>query len=141
MPDCQQLSSTPAKLDAVRAAQIESARDELAGIDLSALPADARGAIARSLQILAAPAADRRVPTGVGIRAHEAAMERLRGCWEAMDAENESADPADWPQSPACAPFCGCEDCTVREVLDATWPVFEADAFVRLITQDALSPG
>ena len=141
MPDCQPLSSQLASFDGVRAAQIESARDELAGIDLSALPADARGAIGRALQILAAPADDRGMPTDVGVRAHEMALERLRGCWEAMDAENGSEDPADWTQSPACAPFCGCEDCTVREVLDAAWPVFEADVFVRLITQNGSSPG
>ena len=53
-------------------------------------------------------------------QAHDTAMAHLTACWEAMDAEKagESVD------SPASAPFCGCEDCTVREVLHAAWPVF-----------------
>lgn len=25
-------------------------------------------------------------------------------------------------ENPACAPFCGCVTCVVREVLDAAWP-------------------
>ena len=64
----------------------------------------------------------------VGRRAQEAAEKHLAECWEAYYASEEEPDPAKWPESPACAPFCGCETCLVREVLHAAWPILEEEA-------------
>jgi hypothetical protein len=64
-----------------------------------------------------------------GVEAHKAAEDRLDLCqaWlyfhENEDGyeEQEPAQP-----DPSSAPFCGCETCVVREVLDAAWPIIEA---------------
>lgn len=51
---------------------------------------------------------------------------RLNACYEEM--ERLEAGEA-WPGPPAaCAPFDGCVTCTVREVLDAVWDEFMAEA-------------
>jgi len=47
------------------------------------------------------------------------ASEHLQACWEAMDAYDNDLDAA--PNNPAFAPFCGCDVCTVREVLLVVW--------------------
>lgn len=48
--------------------------------------------------------------------AQKAAEEHLAACYEAMwDEHDEGLD------SPAIAPFCGCDTCVVREVLWAAW--------------------
>jgi hypothetical protein len=61
-----------------------------------------------------------------GIRAQRAAEAHLSACVDALFAESESDNPDDWPESPASAPFCGCDTCVVREVLFAAWPIIEA---------------
>lgn len=58
-----------------------------------------------------------------GHLAHETARKHLEACAEAMDAEEEMRHDI---QSPACAPYCGCTDCDMRETLFAAWPVIEA---------------
>lgn len=50
-----------------------------------------------------------------GHEAHRAAMAHLDACFEA-EFEEEG-------DTPASAPFCGCSDCVVREVLYAAWPI------------------
>lgn len=57
----------------------------------------------------------------VGAEAQRAAEERLVAITEAEEALDEN--PEAEVDYPACAPFCGCETCVVREVLDAAWPV------------------
>lgn len=49
---------------------------------------------------------------------HYKAKEHLFKCVEAMYAEEEGIEDV---ESPACAPFCGCDDCVVREVLMVAW--------------------
>lgn len=61
-----------------------------------------------------------------GYAAQQAAEAHLDACEEALWAEEELEDGAELPDSPACAPFCGCQTCVVREVLFAAWPVFTA---------------
>ena len=56
------------------------------------------------------------IPVDVGVLAQRAAEDHLAACWEALDIMEES---------PASAPFCGCQTCEVREVLYAAWPIFE----------------
>ena len=61
-----------------------------------------------------------------GNEAHQAGIRRLDLC-EAWQYYNEGGQddgelPPDTPD-PSCAPFCGCETCVVREVLDAAWPI------------------
>ena len=133
MDDCQQVPAPTVDAAGLQAARVQAARDELSGLDLDALPAAARETITRTLAMLTGDLSGRRMPADVGQRAHEAVTEHLSGCWEAMYREEQSDDPADWPESPACAPFCGCEDCVLRETLHAAWPVFEADALVRML--------
>lgn len=45
----------------------------------------------------------------------QAAELRLAACQEALYEEEGAA-------TPSIAPFCGCDTCVVREVLDAAWP-------------------
>lgn len=52
--------------------------------------------------------------------AQKAAEERLAYCCSTLDGEEDLLE-ADDPRAP-CAPFCGCDTCIVREVLDAAWP-------------------
>jgi len=52
-----------------------------------------------------------------GMLAHRNASEHLAACMEALDREQGGEDV----DSPAIAPFCGCETCVVREVLYAGW--------------------
>lgn len=68
-----------------------------------------------------------------GIEAQMAAEKHLAACWAAEDACDEGADIGD-VDTPACAPFCGCSTCEVREVLYAAWPVFTDDVVNRLRT-------
>lgn len=63
--------------------------------------------------------------TDFGVLAQKAAEAHLSACWEAYYAEEEGENLEDLPESPACAPFCGCETCVVREVLFAAWPIIE----------------
>jgi hypothetical protein len=53
----------------------------------------------------------------------QAAEARLAYCGEVLFAEenDEEPGPPGEDQEP-CAPYCGCDTCIVREVLDAAWP-------------------
>jgi hypothetical protein len=59
-------------------------------------------------------------PTDWGAMAHKAAIEHLQACYEALDEEAVRPD-VEWPDT--AGPFCGCDDCVVREVLHAAWPI------------------
>lgn len=62
--------------------------------------------------------------TDFGIVAQKAAEAHLQACMDALDAEQDG----DEIQSPASAPFCGCDTCCVREVLFAAWPFLLKEA-------------
>jgi len=66
----------------------------------------------------------------VGMRAHAAAVTHLHACYAALDARDSGVtrDDVDAVDDPASAPFCGCEDCMVREVLHAAWPILSGEA-------------
>lgn len=70
-----------------------------------------------------------------GVVAQAAAEEHLAACFEAEDAYEQAmedgTDLADL-DTPACAPFDGCQTCEIREILYAAWPVFTADVVARL---------
>lgn len=53
-----------------------------------------------------------------GYIAHQNAEKHLEACYEALNAEEEGEAEI---ESPACAPFCGCDTCVVREVVYASW--------------------
>lgn len=117
----------PAVLDDL-AARLLAARSALQSVDVDALDEPARAAFTAALAALDGGSAPRSMPADVGERAHRVAIEHLRACEEALGEECVSDDLDPLPPSPASAPFCGCDDCVVREILDAAWPVFEADA-------------
>lgn len=59
----------------------------------------------------------------LGVEAQRAAEAHLEACQEAQWDNDEGGDM----ESPASAPFCGCDTCVVREVLFAAWDIiFEA---------------
>lgn len=58
-------------------------------------------------------------PAGADQAAHRAAAAHLEGCEAALWAEEDDGEGI---ESPAFAPYCGCYDCQVREVLLAAWP-------------------
>lgn len=49
-----------------------------------------------------------------------------QACEEHLDRcmDSEFLDLEDTGDSPAFAPFCGCNTCVVREVLMTAWPLF-----------------
>lgn len=49
--------------------------------------------------------------------AHAAAVEHFNECMMEVHGEID--------ESPACAPFCGCDVCIVREILHAAYPHLE----------------
>jgi len=53
-----------------------------------------------------------------GMAAQAAAEAHLQACMDALDANDAGVA---W-ESPASAPFCGCDTCCVRETLYAAWP-------------------
>lgn len=59
----------------------------------------------------------------MGVLAQRAAELHLAACMEALWAYEEEGDED--VESPASAPFCGCDTCIVREILWAAWPIFE----------------
>jgi hypothetical protein len=84
-----------------------------------------------------------------GAEAQAAAQAHLAACQEALFLMEEEGDET--AESPASAPFCGCEICIVREVLWATWAVLDdwvEDALegrprppeLRLLTDPAFRP-
>lgn len=64
-------------------------------------------------------------PRDYGFEAQAAAEAHLYACHEALSADEEGEGIID---SPASAPFCGCETCEVREVLFAAWPFLKLAA-------------
>ena len=54
-----------------------------------------------------------------GYEAQRAAEAHLDACMEALDEQEHGEDV----ESPASAPFDGCDTCCVREVLFAAWPI------------------
>jgi hypothetical protein len=76
-------------------------------------PNDTEGAPLSNVEYLNDRRPDSHVVEG-GLRAHRAALEHLHKMYDLLDAENEGEE-VDW--SDAAAPFCGCTDCVVREVL------------------------
>ena len=55
------------------------------------------------------------------------AEDHLNACMEAID-DDEAL-------SPAYGPFCGCNTCTVREILSVTWDLMEAEARRRVLAE------
>lgn len=55
------------------------------------------------------------------VKAQKAGEERLQAIaeYELQTEELGEPPPIDYP---AVAPWCGCDTCVVREVLDAAWP-------------------
>lgn len=78
-----------------------------------------------SNNVVVFPSPSQQDETDYGALAQKAAEEHLTACWEAYWAEEECESLDELPESPACAPFCGCETCVVREVLYAAWPIIE----------------
>ena len=54
-------------------------------------------------------------------KAQEAAEARLAYRQAQLYEDEDPAELAEGDEGPS-APFCGCETCIVREVLDAAWP-------------------
>ena len=66
-------------------------------------------------------------------QAQRAAEERLAACTEMLWHEEEGGDlyDRDHPEwDDISAPYCGCDTCIAREVLDAAWPFMSALALV-----------
>jgi hypothetical protein len=53
-----------------------------------------------------------------GAAAHLAATRHIALCWDLLEQENEGVE-IDWSQYDVMAPFDGCTDCIVREILYA----------------------
>lgn len=75
----------------------------------------------------------------VGRLMHQAALAHWRAVQEADDhyAECEEAECSHVVDDPSLAPYCGCEDCVVREVLAGAWPVIAPLLSSRLRHDDA----
>lgn len=58
---------------------------------------------------------------------HQKAKVHLIECMEAFYDESEDGEEI---ESPAVAPFCGCDDCIVREVLVVAWTDLIAGAII-----------
>jgi hypothetical protein len=58
-----------------------------------------------------------------GLEAQKAAELHLDACREAMEQWEEAGEISEAVESPASAPFCGCQTCEIREVLYAAWPI------------------
>lgn len=74
------------------------------------------------------------------LRAQQAAEAHLIAVWEAEQAldyaleahGDPEGDGEALPESPASAPWDGCDTCTVREVLHAAWPILHDDLVAQL---------
>lgn len=64
-----------------------------------------------------------------GVVAHNVALSHLIEMYEQLDREHDGED-VDWAETGAMAVFDGCEDCVVREVLNA--------GLTSLLEQDAI---
>lgn len=67
------------------------------------------------------------VPTDVGLRAHAAAVAHLEACMDSLDSEDEDGEPT--VEVATMAPFCGCTDCVVREVLFVAYPILTGKTY------------
>ena len=67
--------------------------------------------------------------TDWAVEAQRRAEEHLAACEEALHDE--------LPESPATAPYCGCDTCMVREVLAAAWEALQEG--VKAETRDMLA--
>lgn len=65
-------------------------------------------------------------------QAQRAAEDRLEACndmlWAEEDGEPDWRDHPEWDA--ISAPYCGCDTCVVREVIDAAWPYLKQLAVV-----------
>ena len=65
-------------------------------------------------------------------QAQRAAEDRLEACndmlWAEEDGEPDWRDHPEWDA--ISAPYCGCDTCVVREVIDAAWPYLKQLALV-----------
>jgi hypothetical protein len=61
------------------------------------------------------------------------AEKHLMACWEAEDEPTEH-------DSPAFAPFCGCQTCIVREVLMVCWDEMMEEAKRAVAAKEADAP-
>ena len=77
--------------------------------------------------------------TDFGLQAQKAAEEHLARCNEALwdDAGDSmlAGIKGAVTDSPASAPYCGCDTCVVRETLHAAWP------FLLLAAEEELTDG
>lgn len=80
-------------------------------------------------------------------RAQKAAEDRLAAASEILDFEGESQlsdeDAKSYEQAyqQMAGPYCGCETCIVREVLDAAWPILEEAALAERLEKLDLRSG
>lgn len=66
--------------------------------------------------------------------AHDAAREHIFDIYdheELLDKQDTIAAIENLPDNPAVAPWCGCEDCWIREVGHALEPYMEKVALIR----------
>ena len=63
-------------------------------------------------------------------KAHHTAEKHLDECYEALVDETFEVEEA--VESPAFAPFCGCNTCVVREVLTVAYPILRQAAVEEL---------
>jgi len=77
-----------------------------------------------------------------GLTAQAAAEAHLLACREAMEQWEEAGEVTEAVESPASAPFCGCQTCEIREVLWAAWPILRQGVLdemtLPLLTLDSL---
>lgn len=81
------------------------------------------------ISLLPPPPSDEVVPTDVGIAAHQAAVTHLEECMNALDWDPEDSDGEPEPEVATMAPFCGCTDCVVREVLFVAYPILTGKTY------------
>lgn len=60
-------------------------------------------------------------------RVQRLAEDHLSACNEALYRDDE-LPVAEWGETPAIGPYCGCDTCIVREVLWAAWEAMLAEA-------------
>lgn len=63
-------------------------------------------------------------------QAQRAAEQRLATCTEMLwdETDDDGRDRPEWDD--ISAPYCGCDTCIVREVIDAAWPYLKQLALV-----------
>lgn len=78
----------------------------------------------------------------LGQQAHAAAVAHLEACdtWESFGGACDDCDVDECPGAPenepdTAGPYCGCQDCVVREVLHAAWPFLVEAARLEVLAQ------